>query len=139
MTAQQLAALFKARAAAVEPEFRQTTRGLARDALRFCRLKLTELIYSQPIPTRPKSGKPMWKRAGNLRRSERTEIRDAYTAAVVNDAIYALPRHEAGKPGRRKTRFPAHWRDELRKAFQPQLLPAYRETVLRILRRGGLG
>lgn len=138
MTAKQLAAKMKRRAAAVEPEFRRATQRLGLEAVAFCRQKLTELIYSQPIPKRPRSGKPMWRRTGFLRRSERLEIRDSYTAAVVNDATYALPRHEAGKPGRRPTRFPAHWRDEMVKAFREKVTTAYREALLRILRQGGL-
>lgn len=138
MTSKQLAAKMRARARAVEPEFRKTTHGLAIAALRFCRLKITELIYANPVPKRPVSGKPQWKRTGNLRRSERQEVVDAYTARIVNDASYALYRHEAGKPGRRKTQFPAHWRDELRQAFQPVIRDAYRLTVAAILKRGGL-
>lgn len=138
MTAAQLAAKMRSRAAAIEPEFRKTTNGLAIVALRFCRMKLTELIYSNDIPRRPRSGKPMWRRTGNLRRSERAEVRDAYTAAIINDAIYALPRHEMGKPGHRKTQFPAHWRDDLRETFRPILLDAYRLTVQAILKRGGI-
>ena len=138
MTAKQLARKMRARAAAVEPEFRRTTNGLAISALRFCREKLTELIYALPVPKRPKSGKPMWKRTGFLRRSERVEVRDAYTTAVVNDAKYALPRHEAGKPGRRPTRYPAQWRDELTETFRSVCLDAYHLTVEKILKRGGL-
>lgn len=138
MTAAQLAAKMKARARAVEPEFRRTTQGLAREALRFCRLRISALIYDQSIPTRPVSGKPMWRRTGNLRRSERVEVRSAYEAAVINDAEYAIYRHEAGKPDRRPTRFPAHWRDELVKAFRPKITAAYRDTVRRLLTRGQL-
>lgn len=138
MTAKQLAAKMRARAAAVEPEFRKTTNGLAVSALKFCRERLTADIYALPVPKRPRSGKPMWRRTGNLRRSERAEVKDAYTAAIVNDAVYAEPRHEAGKPGRRPTRYPAHWRDELREAFASILQDAYRLTVLAILKRGGL-
>lgn len=138
MTAKQLAAKMARRAAAVEPEFRKTTHGIAVSALKFCREKITDEIYSLPIPKRPSSGKPMWRRTGNLRRSERVEERSAYEAAVVNDASYALFRHEAGKPGRRPTRYPAHWRDELVATFRPILRDAYRLTVEAILKRGGL-
>jgi hypothetical protein len=138
MTARELANRMKARAESVEPEFRKTTKGLATEALAFCRKRMTDLIYANAIPTRPRSGKPMWRRTGNLRRSERVELRDSYTAVVVNDANYALPRHEMGKDGHRQTRFPAHWRDELREVFAPKCIYAYRKTVENILRKGGL-
>ncbi len=136
MTAPELARLMKQRAAVTEAEFQRTTNRLAAEALKFCRETMTREIYAQPVPTRPKSGKKMWKRTGTLRRSERIEPRTAYEAAIVNDAAYALPRHEAGKPGHRKTRFPAHWRDELNKFIRPRITRAYRETVARILKRG---
>ena len=136
MSAAELAARMRARADLVEPEFRRATTSLAAAALRFAKLQLTELIYSQPIPTRPRSGKPQWRRTGNLRRSERSEVRDAYTAAVINDASYAVPRHEAGKPGHRKTIYPAHWHDELRHAFRGKAQAAYRDAVREILQRG---
>jgi hypothetical protein len=137
MTSQQLARKMRARAAAVEPEFRKTTHGLAVAALRYSKLKITELIYAFPVP-KGKNGKPLWRRTGFLRRAERAEVRDAYTAAIVNEASYALFRHEAGKPGRRPTRYPAHWRDELREAFRAVCLDAYSLTVQAILKRGGL-
>jgi hypothetical protein len=138
MTARELAARMRGRARAFEPEFRRTTNSLAIEALRFCRVRMTDLIYAQPIPKRPISGKPMWKRTGFLRRAERVEIRDAYTAVVINDAIYALFRHEAGKPGRRKTRFPAHWHDELRAVLPEMTRTAYRDAVRKVLTGGRL-
>jgi hypothetical protein len=139
MTAQQLAAKMRARAAAVEPEFRKTTRGLAVQALAFCRQKITEQIYALAIDV-TKSGKKKWKRTGALRRGERVEVIDAYTMRMVNDASYALYRHEAGKPGRRKINpgRESHWRDEMVATFREILLDAYRLTVRDILKRGGL-
>ena len=139
MTAQQLAATMRRRAAAVEPEFRKTTRGLAVEALAYCRQRITEQIYGPAIDRR-KNGKPKWKRTGFLRRGERVETPDAYTVKLVNDANYALFRHEAGKPGHRRINpgRVSHWRDELVAAFRPVLLDAYRLTVQAILKRGGL-
>src|SRR5713101_4624312 len=52
MNAHELAAKMRAHARAIEPEFRRTTNSLAIQALRFCRLKMTELIYAKPVPTR---------------------------------------------------------------------------------------
>lgn len=138
MTAAELAARMAERQASVQPAFRRATTSLVVAALRFAKLKLTELIYSQPIPIRPRSGKPKWRRTGNLRRSERSEVRSAYSGAVVNDASYAVPRHEMGKPGHRQTIYPAHWHDELRHAFRGKAQAAYREAVREILQRGGI-
>lgn len=136
MTAEQLARRYQRRAQIVEQEFAKTSRGLAISAVKFCREKLTELIYSQPIPKRPKSGKPMWRRTGLLRRSEQADTPDAYTVRVTNTAAYAEPRHEAGKPGRRATRYPAHWRDELVKTFRSIVTEAHARTWRDILKRG---
>lgn len=139
MTARQLAAKMRARASAIEPEFRKTTNGLAIAALRFCKERITAEIYALDVD-RAKSGKKKWKRTGLLRRAERVEVPNAYTARVVNDASYALYRHEAGKPGRRKINplRESHWRDELIETFRPIIADAYRLTVQAILRRGGI-
>lgn len=139
MTAHELARLMRRRAAAVEPEFQKTTNGLAVDALRFSRGKITDEIYALGVD-RTAAGKAKWKRTGLLRRGERVETPDAYTIKLVNDAGYALFRHEAGKPGRRKIN-PlrlSHWRDETVEAFRSILVDAYRLTWEAILRRGGL-
>lgn len=139
MTAQQLAAKMRARAAAVEPEFAKTTKGLAANALAFCRQKITEEIYALDVD-RTKAGKKKWQRTGALRRGERAEVVDAYTAKIVNDASYALYRHEAGKPGRRQINpgRVSHWRDELTATFRSIVADAYRLTIRDILKRGGL-
>jgi len=137
MTARELAAKMRARARAVEPEFRKTTRSLGIIAVTFTRERMDADIYDQPIP-RSATGRPLWQRTGKLRRGEKSEVLDAYTVRIVNDASYAEPRHEAGKPGRRKTRYPAHWRDDLEQAFRTVIVDAYRLTWEAILRRGGL-
>jgi hypothetical protein len=87
------------------------------------REQITEQIYALDVD-RTKAGKKRWKRTGLLRRAERVETPDAYTVKLVNDASYALYRHEAGKPGRRKINplRVAHWRDELVATFRPILL-----------------
>jgi len=169
VTAAELAAKWRARGYAVEPEFRRASNKIAVETLAFCRKKITELIYAKPIPTRsqvaqerqyasfiakgqipantpfipgtPKRGskgaQKAWKRTGALRRGERVEVPNSYRVDVVNDVVYAEPRHEAGKPGRRRTRFPAHWRDEWKQEFRPRVQMAYREAVLRIMKQGG--
>jgi hypothetical protein len=138
MTAKQLAAKFRAREVAVEREFRKTSNGLAISAVKFCKERLTAEVYAIPEDL-TKSGKKKWRRTGQLRRAERAEVRDPFTVVVVNDVGYALPRHEAGKPGRRKINpnRESHWRDELAKVFEEITTDAYRLTVAAILKTGG--
>lgn len=134
MTAAQLAARHRRRAAAVPREFRQTANGLKIACVKFTRELMTKEIYGIPVD-KTKAGKPKWRRTGNLRRSERAEVSDPYTVRVVNDAGYALFRHEAGRPGGRKIN-PlriSHWRDELLKTFQPLIADLYKDTVKAIL------
>jgi hypothetical protein len=78
--------------------------------------------------------KKAWTRTGHLRRSEKAEPTDAYTVRVYNEATYALPRHEMGKPGAKlKCRYPSHWRDELLKVFRPIVREVYELTIRKIL------
>lgn len=134
MTVAELAALHRRRAAAVPREFLKTSHWLAVAAVKFAREKLTEEIYAIPEDAR-KNGKKKWRRTGNLRRSERAEVVDPYTVRVVNDAGYALPRHEAGKPGHRKINplRESHWRDELQEAFRSIVADAYQLTIRAIM------
>lgn len=137
MNARQLADRMKRRAEAVEREFRASSQGLAVSAVKFTKERMTEEIYSVPEDRR-KNGKKAWRRTGHLRRSERAEVPNAYTVRVVNSAVYALPRHEAGKPGHRNIN-PArvsHWRDELLETFRPIVLDVRRQTVLDLLKGG---
>ena len=154
MTARQLAQVFQRRAALVEREFKKTNEQLGLAAVTYCKERMTAEIYAIPEttvsrrkrigpnrgPLLSKYGKArdvkLWRRTGHLRRAERFELRDAYTFAVVNDAVYAEPRHEAGKPGRRPINplRESHWRDELAKTFRPIVLEARALTVRDILR-----
>lgn len=113
MTADEIAALMERRTAAVERELQQAVRQLGVEALAASRKFMTADIYAKPVPKRPRSGKPQWTRTGQLRRAERLQVdTSGYQVTLVNDMAYAEPRHEAGKPGRRNTRYPAHWRDQ---------------------------
>ena len=134
MTAAQIAALHRRRAARVPIEFRKTSNGLKISAVKFTRELMTAEIYAIPEDVR-KNGKKKWRRTGHLRRSERAEVTDPYTVRVVNDAKYALPRHEAGKPGNRKINplRESHWRDELVETFRSVILDAYELTMKAIL------
>jgi hypothetical protein len=158
MTAEQVARKMRKRQELVAREFTQTTRGVAVSALAFAKQKLTEEIYSVPEDLSASGKKRQasasargkkftavgrdkaWRRTGHLRRSEKFEIRDPYTVAIVNTAAYALPRHEAGKPGHRNIN-PArvsHWHDDLRVAFNEGLLRGlYHDTMVDILKAEG--
>lgn len=100
------------------------------------RKALKELIYDKPVPKGPRSKKPLWKRTGNLRRSEHKRVATAYLGIIYNDAGYAEPRHEAGKPGRRKTRYPAHWQDVAAVKARPQVRKIYRDALRRAVQSG---
>jgi|GEM_PF-4584271 len=158
MTADQVARKMKKREQLVAREFTQTTRGVGVSALAFDKQKMTEEIYAVPedlsasgkkrqasAAARGKKFTPVgkdkaWRRTGHLRRSEKFDILDPYTVAIVNTASYALPRHEAGKPGHRNIN-PArvsHWHDDLKVAFGEGLLrELYHSTMVDILKAGG--
>lgn len=125
------------RADLVEREFRASTQAVAVSALRFSKEKLSEL-YAIPEDVSLRTGKKRWRRTGHLRRAERADVLNSYACAIVNDAVYAGPRHEAGKPGHRRID-PVrenHWRDELVETFRPIVLEVRRETVLALLKGG---
>lgn len=136
MTAAQLAAAQKRRAALIDREFQATARGIGISALKFCKELLTSTIYAIPEDVSG-TGRKKWRRTGNLRRSEKMELRSPYEVVVINTAAYAVPRHEAGKPGRRKINplRVSHWRDELVRTFQPLVADLCRDTITAILRR----
>lgn len=135
MTARELADLMHRRRVLVEKEFRQSSRGLGISALRFCKERLTATVYAIPEDT-TRTGKKKWRRTGQLRRSERLELPDPYTVHIINDVRYSEPRHEAGKPGRRRINpvRVSHWRDDLREAFKDVVPEVRRQTVLAILK-----
>lgn len=153
LTPDQLAQQLGVTAAALEREFGATIRGVAVSALAFTKKLMTEQIYAIPedrtrkgearFQTALGSGKRFqarkgdrkWVRTGHLRRSEKFEIRGPYQVDIVNTAAYAEPRHEAGKPGRRKINplRASHWRDELVETFGPIMLDLYSQTIEAIL------
>ena len=66
--------------------------------LRTAREELSAQVYNKPIPKRKKSGKPAWKRSGNLIRQERMHFPRRFEGVVDNRAPYAHRRHELNKP-----------------------------------------
>ena len=136
-TAEQIAELMLKRRNLVEKEFRHSSNAIAKSARKFSKEKLSEL-YAIP-EDRTKKGKKKWRRTGALRRGEIVEVPDAYTVRVVNRIRYAKPRHEAGKPGRRRINplRENHWRDELKRVFRPIVRDVRRLTLIDILRATG--
>ena len=97
------------------------------------RQALQSSIYNVPVPTyRNKRGRevPLWRRTGNLRRSERRRAA-GLTGIIYNEASYARERHERG----RGTEYPrkAHWRDEAVSAAAAEVRRIYRDAVKRAL------
>ncbi|HEY9014957.1 MAG TPA: hypothetical protein VIM84_07835 [Gemmatimonadales bacterium] len=133
MTVDQWARKLRTQKDRLIPELANTTKGLARSANKLSKEKMTEGIYALPIPKRPRSGKPQWRRTGHLRRSETFEVRGPVEFVTRNTAAYAEPRHEAGKPGRRKVRYVSHWQDETREVMQPLAVELWRETIRDVL------
>ena len=132
----RLVSQWERRARLLEPTMAKATTQATAVVYAEARKQMRELIYDKPIPKRPISKKPMWKRTGYLRRSEKKRIASAYLGIVYNDARYAEPRHEAGKPGRRKTRYVAHWRDDAAKVARPKVRKIYRDALKRAVQAG---
>jgi hypothetical protein len=115
---QALAFTMRLRAATIDRGLVGTTRLVAEQALRISKARMKAGVYDHPIPT-TKSGKPKWIRTGLLYALERVEYAaDGKSAKITNTVRYAEIRHEMGKPGRKRTQFPAHWRDEMREQMR---------------------
>ena len=134
MTARELAAKHRRRLSLVEREMNRQVRGIARGTQEFVDRTITREIYSIPEDVSP-TGRPKWRRTNLLAHSEKAHVTDPYTVTVINTAPYAEPRHEAGKPGRRKINplRVSHWRDELVAAFRSNVLQQWRAAILRAL------
>jgi len=100
---------------------------------------ITREIYSKPEDTWP-SGKPKWRRTNFLAVSEQppvfTEEGGNLTCTLVNTAVYAEPRHEANRPGRRRINpaRTAHWRDDMLDILAAEIPERLRRTQTAILR-----
>jgi len=135
-TAIELAKRYNTRAALVEKEFAQTMRGVRISAQKFCKETMIAEIYAIP-EDRTKSGKKKWQRTRRLLNAEKAVLTDPFTVEMINPTPYAQPRHEAGKPGRRKINplRESHWRDKLVETFRPILADLYEDTMTAILAR----
>lgn len=118
------------------PGLRLATRRSVAIVLAETKKHINKDIYSKPVPSRVKSGKPAWRRTGNLRRNERGKVLSDFLGLIENPASsksggYALARHEMGKPGRPKTRYPAHWRDKSIPVVRPKVAKEFRDAILK--------
>lgn len=138
MTAQQYAKRMKAREKVFLPALAATTKGIGRAALKLSKEHLS-IIYSIPEDV-TKKGKKKWRRTGHLRRSEQVQVRGPVEVAIINNAAYAEPRHEAGKPNRRRINpiRVVHWRDEMDKVMRPIAREQWKETIRDVIRQKGL-
>lgn len=136
MTPAEAEQLWKRRRAKLDKVLRQEARAIGLSALKFTKDHMTQTIYAIP-EDRTRKGKKKWRRTGNLRRSEKFEVREGgLVVAIVNTASYSVPRHEAGKPGHRNINplRVSHWRDAMLETFQPSVLPEWQAAVQKILR-----
>lgn len=118
------------------PAMRNELRQIGLRALQLSRAAMQEEIYSKPEDRRPRSGKPKWVRTGALYAGEVLEEDQADTFVLDNAVAYAEFRHEAGKPGRRPTKRPAHWRDDAVKQLQEEMPERLHRLQVRILSGG---
>ena len=122
----------------IEPEMRKATEEATRLTWAAAKKEMRTLIYNKEIPRRPRSGKPQWRRTGNLRRSEKYRMMSAYIGVIYNDANYAEYRHDMGNPkySKRKTEFPAPWRDNAVKKTARGRLNIYKKHLKRLIKSG---
>lgn len=139
MTPDQNARLWADRALATGRGVKRAMRSVGQMALRRSNELITQEIYSKPEDVTA-TGRQKWRRTGQLAAREALTFEDdGLTAVIVNETPYAEPRHEAGKPGRRKINPArvAHWRDdmvtELRVVF-PELI---HQTLVAALQEHG--
>lgn len=136
MTSQQVEKRFETLLRRVEPALRNEMRRQAARAVQQSRLLMGLEIYSKPEDVSPATGKKKWVRTGQLLREERLEEKSGSEFLLVNRTVYAEPRHEANKPGRRQINplRTAHWRDDLLKGLEVSLPAGMERELLRLLR-----
>jgi hypothetical protein len=120
----------------LETRLAQAGRGLLVAALSLAREILNREVYGPAVDV-SSTGRPKWRRTGALKRGEVGEVRGPTEVAVVNRVAYAEPRHEAGKPGRRRINplRVSHWRDEMAKVMRPIAQESWADAVRDAMRR----
>lgn len=138
MTSQGIANKWARRSGGATAEMRRAVQQLGRRALAISLKHMNADIYAKPVDATA-SGKPKWRRTGQLKGHERVVPSvDGLGFALVNDMEYAEARHEMGKAGsKRKTTRPAHWRDEMREELRQEIPAVFHAMNQRILRGGG--
>jgi hypothetical protein len=133
----QLARKYLAHPSRVQRALEQVARAYSRRIQETSRAVLTEKIYSRPIPRRPRSGKPAWRRTGALRRAEVARPR-GINIWLTNTAPHAEARRDLGTPKGRPIRSPGvlqvDWQALTRDAHRSLLLDARRAAVQRALK-----
>ncbi len=114
MTARELADQFSRGAEAVPREILRASEHIGEVALTLSRQLMEQEIYAIPEDT-TRAGKKKWVRTGRLIASEAFDRSELPDVIITNETPYAEPRHEAGKPGRRKINpiRESHWQDEM--------------------------
>lgn len=130
------------RAQAMQPAIRQGTQKATSILHAKSKAILNKDVYGKAVD-KSKTGRAKWRRAGNLRRSERMRMLSDTQGLVENDANYALPRHDLGLgPGhpmavrgsKRKSTRTAPWRKQAITDTREERLDAYRQYILKALR-----
>ena len=96
-------------------------------------------VYDHP-PIRDKKGRVRYRRTGRLRRGEQGPTYgrrgDVLWTKIQNNVRYAVPRHEMGKPGKKRTQYPAHWHDEAAAKVRKQAVALGQRVIVRTFGRG---
>lgn len=135
-SAGRVAARFRARAAAIEPELRQAATLGARRLETISRAVLTQEIYSVPVKMKAGGG-PAWTRTGRLLMNERGS-RDGLAVVLRNRTRYAAYRRDLGIRGKRRVRPPqrsVQWQQRAAEQGRPVLLQFRRQAVQSALLR----
>jgi hypothetical protein len=139
MNPQQYARAWNKRVRDYEPGMRREFEAIGNLAHTVATQLITREIYAKPEDVTP-AGKPKWRRTNLLAHSEQPPVftidSGRLTCTLVNTAVYAEPRHEANKPGRRRINpaRTAHWRDDMLAILAtevPERLRRLQATILR--------
>ena len=155
-TWQSLLRKMQARRVAIAPAMQKATGEATRLVWERSKAHMRQDIYGKPIPKRPRSGKPKWRRTSNLRKSEKKRMLSAYEGIVQNPAKakaggggYAHARHNLGlAPGhpdvippppkrKRKTDRVAPFRARAIRETATRRRQIYRRHLLQALRQAG--
>ena len=149
----RLVASYRARIAGMDAALLAATRQAVSDFRRDGLKRMNDGIYNKAIPTvretkatggrkRARKAQPLWRRTGNLKRSERQKVDSPTQGRVINEAKYAAARHDMpGKLTWQHGDRTAHWRTDtinhwrlkgkLRSYYRDHLLGLLKQTAVR--------